>query len=69
MRLLSVPNLSGDNSGTALDLGAAPPSEGRIEQLTHPQATELLDWLERNRVTTRELHLAEDGTFTVAWTP
>jgi hypothetical protein len=68
MRLLSAPKLSGNNSGQALDLGAAPPAEGQVERLTHPQATEILDWLERKGVTTRDLQVADDGSFTVTWT-
>jgi hypothetical protein len=67
MRLLSAPNIYGDCSGTSLDLGTMPPSEGRVVELTHPQATELLDWLERHGVKTRDLQVADDGTFMVSW--
>src|SRR5947208_313623 len=56
MRLLTVPKL-GDDSDTALAVGSAPPVEGCVEQLTHPQAIELLDWLERHGVTKREFQV------------
>ena len=39
----------------------------RCERLNKIEAGRLLDWLEANGYSERELSLAEDGSFTVRW--
>jgi len=53
----SVPELSGKDA------------EGweRRERLNKSESERLLDWLEANGYSQREVSLAEDGSFTVRW--
>ncbi|HTU93156.1 MAG TPA: hypothetical protein VMF69_23960 [Gemmataceae bacterium] len=39
----------------------------RQERLNKSEAEKLLDWLETNGYSQREVALAEDGSFTVRW--
>jgi hypothetical protein len=39
----------------------------RCEHLSKTQADQLLDWLEVNGFSRREVTLTEDGSFTVRW--
>jgi hypothetical protein len=49
--------------------GTSTDAEGwqRCERLNKSDADQLLDWLERNGYSQREVTVAEDGSFTVRW--